>query len=237
MRNMTKLFVVTAIIVGVTAGSATAETISLNWKQYAGAVNDALDGYGVVPANNWQNLQQVRDATDLPLNDGATSTVDLVSSVNGPFQTYDFSGTLNNTPMRAGMSVYSDFPDPISFTLSELSATFVEYDIIVYVSGYNAATGGNIGSITDGASTFVYSVPNPFDATLTQSTDIDANDGADAATYVRFDGLTADSVTITLSALNGSAAFGGFQVTGTLVPEPTTVITTLAALVLLIRHR
>ena len=58
------------------------------------------------------------------------------------------------------------------------------------------------------------------------------------ATYVRFDNLTADSTTIALTALNGGVGIGGLQITGTLVPEPTTaMLALLGGAVCLTRRR
>lgn len=202
--------------------SAAAElVVSVNWKEFAGGVNDALDGYGVVPADNWHNLQQVTNGSDLEDSTGTVTTVDFSTTAPGGFDTFDF-GTLNNTPMRAGLPV---FANPLVLTLSDLASTFSQYDIIVYTTGFNAAAGGNQGSVTDGTSTFVYSVPNPYNAALVQSLDTDSSDGSDAATYVRFDGLTADSVAITLSRVNANAGIGGFQIVGTAaVPEPCSAV-------------
>ena len=107
--------------------------------------------------------------------------------------------------------------------MSDLQGTFTSYDVIVYVTGFNAAAAGNQGSVTDGTSTFYYSVPNPYNGSLVQSTDTNIGDGADLGTYVLFSGLTADSTTISLRSPNNTGvAIGGIQVTGTAVPEPAT---------------
>lgn len=218
--------------------TATADLVlSVNWKEFAGAVNDALDGYGVEPANNWYNLQGVQSGSDLQDSAGTATTVDFSTTAPGGFDTFDFSGTLNNTPMRAGLPV---FANPLVLTLSDLASTFSQYDVIVYVTGFNAAAGGNQGSVSDGTSTFVYSVPNPYNAALVQSTDTDSSDGSDAATYVRFNGLTDDSVAITLSSVNGSAGIGGFQIVGTAaVPEASSAVLLASAGIaaLLLRRR
>lgn len=138
------------------------------------------------------------------------STVDLSATAPGGFATWNFD-VLDNTPMRAGIAVYGT---PATVTLSDLNATFSSYDVIVYVGGYNNAVGGNQGSISDGTTTYVYSVPVPFTTSLIQSTDTDSADGSDPATYVRFNGLTANSVTLTMTTLNTSAGIGGIQIVG-----------------------
>jgi hypothetical protein len=197
---------------------ASGATISVNWKEFAGAVNDPIEPYGVVAASNWQNLQQVTNGTDLPTSDGAASTVDFSATAPGGFRTFNFN-TLNDTPMRAGFAV---FAEPQAITLNELSGTFSSYDVIVYVTGFNAAN--NAGSVSDGSTTYYFSVPNPYTASLIQSSDTDSSDGSDLGTYVRFNGLTSDSLTITTASTTASVGIGGLQITGTVIPEPTAAI-------------
>jgi len=85
-----------------------AQVVSVNWKEFAGAVNDPPDGYGVVPATNWYNLQQTISGTDLVASDGSATTIDLSGSTPG-YDTFNFS-TLDNTPMRAGLSTFTISP-------------------------------------------------------------------------------------------------------------------------------
>ncbi len=185
--------------------------VSINFKEFPTTVNDPLEPYGVVPASNWTNLEAATTASNLVTDGGGGSTIDLAATAPSGFDTWNF-GPLDNTPMRAGIVVYGT---PATVTLSDINATFSSYDVIVYLGGFNAAAGGNQGSISDGTTTYVYSVPNPFDPALVQSTDTDGGDGADPATYVRFNGLTADSVTLTMTTLNGSCGIGGIQIVGT----------------------
>ncbi len=187
---------------------AQTDTTSINWKQFGGAVNDALDGYGVEPANNWLNLEQVIEVTDAPLSSGGTSTIDITGLVPGGYDTWNF-GTLNNTPMRAGISSFSTGTELV---ISDINATFSSYELIVYLSGFNAV--GNQGSISDGATTYVYTVPSPYTVDLIETTDTDSADGADVATYATFTGLTADSLTLSLESLLGGVGIGGIQIVG-----------------------
>ncbi|MCP5549063.1 MAG: hypothetical protein H7A50_17005 [Akkermansiaceae bacterium] len=185
--------------------------VSVNFKQFPAAVNDPLEPYGVEEASNWTNLESVTSGDNLITDGGGPSTIDLVATAPGRFSTWNFD-VLNDTPMRAGIGVYAT---PTTVTLSDINATFSTYDVIVYVGGFNGAAGGNQGSISDGTTTYVYSVPNPFTASLVQSTDTDSGDGSDPGTYVRFSGLTADSVTLTMTTLNVSCGIGGIQIVGT----------------------
>jgi hypothetical protein len=116
--------------------------------------------------------------------------------------------------MRAGLVKFAGTVPPVDITLSDLSATFGSYDVLVYAAGFNQAAGGNQGAISVGAITKYYSVPNPYTNVLIESTDTNIGNGADEGTYVRFNGLTGDSVTITLSVVNGGVGIGGVQIVG-----------------------
>ncbi len=201
------------------------DAVSLNWKQFAGGVNDVLDGYGVQAADNWLNLTSSNTGSDLTLSSGGASSIDLSGTTPGGYDTWNF-GALNNTPMRAGIST---FGTGSQVTLSDLNATFASYDVIVYAAGFNGAAGGNQGAISDGSTTYYYTVPNPFTTTLIQSTDTNIVDGADQGNYVRFDGLSSDSLTITIDSINSGVGIGGIQIVGERVPEPASVTILLAA--------
>jgi hypothetical protein len=225
-RALVSLIAAAAVVGGI-AVQAQTTAVSINWKEFAGGVNDILDGYGVVPANNWTNIQKSVSRSDILASDGSTSTVDLSGTAGGGYDTFGFAAQ-NNTPMRAGLVKFPGTTNNVSFTLSDLNGTFVSYDVIVYAAGFNQAAGGNIGGITVGAATKYYSVPTPYTTSLIESTDTNVGDGADLGTYVRFDGLTGDSVTVTLDAINGGVGIGGVQLVGLAVPEPSS-----AAIVLL----
>ena len=210
-------------------------TVSANWQEFTGAANNIIDPYGAVPASNWLNLlNATSSATDLTSSGGAATTVDFVATQPAGMATI-FNAALNNTPMRSGIDVYGN---PATLTLSDLSATFASYDVIVYLAGFNAAAGGNQGEFSDGTTTYFMQNPNPYDGTLIQSTDTNSGDGVDVGNYVRFTGLTADTTVITVSTLNGNTGIGGFQITGTAVPEPTAAASlTLTTLFLCGRRR
>ncbi len=190
-------------------GAAHADSVSVNFMEYDDSPwMYCLDDYDYVePANNWHNLTQIGNGTDLLMNSGRTSTIDF-SMTGDEWATFDWGGTLNYTPMASGITLYGTG----SLTISDINSTFRQYDIIVYVTGWNL--GENVGGFSDGATTYYCETPNPYTASLIQSTDTDISDGGDEGTYVRFNDLTADSVTITISAPAGSTGIGGFQIVG-----------------------
>ena len=193
-----------------TTDEAGSGLVSVNFKEFATVVNDCLDGYGVVPANNWHNLQQISSGTNLTMSDMTASTVDF-SVAPAKFDTFGWA-PLDNTAMRAGVVIWSD---QATLTISDISSSFTRYDVIIYAAGFNSESGGNKGELSDGTTTYYYTVPNPWSNQLIQSCDTDSSDGVDQGTYVVFSDLTADSVAITLSSLNGGVAIGGFQIVDT----------------------
>ena len=211
-------------VVGVLVGAANADVISVNWKQYAGAVNDPTEPYGVASASNWSNLQLTATSqTDLILSGGAASTVDMTMTNPGGFNTVSGGGVYDNTVFRTGALVYAS---PLTLSLSDLGATFGSnpYDIIVYGTGFNGVAGGNQGVYSDGTTTYYMQRPNPVNASFVMSTDTNSGDDVDVANYVRFSGLSGDTQTITVSTVNGNTGIGGFQIVGEVVPEPATMV-------------
>ncbi len=153
---------VALVVTGVlTANLASAATIGVNWKEFAGAVNDPIEPYGVEPASNWIiNVQNVLNFTDLELATGVASTVDLAvitSADAGGSDTYEFS-VLNNTPMRAGLRL-NTANSSRTLDFSDLSSTFSTYDIIVYLAGYNGVNGTAVTTL--GGTTYYTKVPSP----------------------------------------------------------------------------
>lgn len=222
MRKTLKLEIACALAL-VTSSISTfgAITISLNWKEFSNVINDVNSSYGVVEATNWINLHGTTSRTALLDSTNNNTTVDFsISTADASpvlFETFQ-SDPLSNTPLRSGFQadLWSTRP---TLTISDLSATFTSYDVIVYVTGDI----GNQGQVVFSAgSNYYFEVPNPHTGTLTQSTDITSADGVDTGTYLRWNGLTADSITLELRTLTSGTdvAIGGVQITG--VPEPTT---------------
>ena len=217
------------------ASPAPAALVSVNYRQFDNAVNniDANETYGV-PAEStvtggWINTNNVVNGA-LSLADGTPTTVSTTGNNPGGNQTV-YSSSFDNTALRAGVATYSPTaPSFPSLTLSGLAGTFSSYDLIVYLASNDAA---DVGQISDGTTTYYFSTvgasgtPSPV---LTESTDTNYGDGADEGNYVVFRGLTADSVSLELRSLDQASgaggtfvAIGGFQINGTLVPEPTSL--------------
>jgi len=213
---MKKILAITLVAM-VAATSVQADAISINWTEFTGAVNLVADGSGVEPANNWNDTTGTT-WNDQILSSGAASTIDIAATAPGGMDSFGFA-LQNYSRLRAGIVVYAT---PATVTLSDINATFATYDVIVYVTGFNGV--GNQSATTVGGVTYYATVPNPYTTVLTQSTDTNIGDGADDGTYVRFNGLTADSTTITMASVTGAGVgIGGIQVVGTVIPEPATL--------------
>ena len=160
--------------------------ISVNIHEFSGLVNqiDGEETFGIPAegsvAGNWHNFQgglgPLASVTDLALSDGRASTVDITPSNNpAGTRTFDFSGAQDNTPWRSGQMIYpAGVENPPFIDLAGLSGTFSSYKIIAYLTGFNAAAGGNQGLVelanpSDGNSLsdqYYWQVANPYSAAL-----------------------------------------------------------------------
>ena len=166
--------------------------------------------YGVEEVPFWTNSNgngplNLRDQTGTP------TTLDLTIA-NGGRNLFGGS-SIGGTPMKAGQAFFNAGAGP-SFTFSEIPYT--NYKVIAYLTGYNATN--TQASISDGTTTYWWR-PQPYGPALNQTTDTDASDGVDQASYAVFgtdeNPLTGSS--FTLQALLGSSAtagagIGGFQI-------------------------
>jgi hypothetical protein len=231
-----------AIIALAVVGAVRADIMSLNLHQYAGGVQkiDGAETFGVASlgtdVGNWNNKQNVLNASNLILDDGSTSTIGY-TAVN-PGGRKSFNAAYDNTAMKSGLAAYAS---PASVTVTNLNANFSGgYYAIVYLAGYAAGEGA---SISDGTSTYYWKTADPDNATLVQTLDVDNADGYDTANYAVFGSaanpLSSDSVTFTLDNITntGSAALGGLQIVA--IPEPGTVglMVVLAGAMAWIRRR
>ena len=188
------------------ANAAYADIISVNLNRWADAETAVADGYGVEPANNWFELKEPqRQGTNLTMSNGITSTIDFTISggVWGRFAWAPAGVGWFYTPMGSGLW------GNLTLTISDIDDTFPnEYDVIVYVTGW-----GGEAPYTDGTTTYYCEVEDAMTGDLIQSTDMDDSDGVDEGTYVRFNGLNADTTAIQIIDSFG-AGIGGFQIVG-----------------------
>lgn len=218
-----------------------ADVMSLNVWGFDNDVNriDNPETYGVASlgtvVSNWNNTGG-NVGNNLLLDDGTASTISFKAVI--PNGTAGLNAAYNNTVLKGVWDSY-ELSD-VSLTVSNLNANFSGgYYAIVYLSGYSGNTGA---SISDGSSTFYFQTPNPENATLIQTTDTNAGDGYDVATYAVFgsesSALTADSITFTLDTISGGGTgIGGVQIVA--IPEPATLglIAIMGGSLLVIRRK
>ena len=93
---------------------------------------------------------------------------------------------------------------------------YAEYDVILYFGEQAANSAGNLQSFSDGTTTYYYDTQgadNFNSGTFTQVTSTSSGSPDTAGNYVRFSGLTAAAVTVTVvSILGGDIALVGMQV-------------------------
>jgi hypothetical protein len=205
--------------------AAAQDVVSINLMQnfVAAQTVDPNVPYGVEEVPFWTNSNgngplNLRDQTCTP------TTLDLTIA-NGNRNLFG-GNSIGGTPMKAGQAFFIAGAGP-SFTFSEIP--YANYKVVAYLTGYNATN--TQASISDGTTTYWWR-PQPYGPALNQTTDTDASDGIDQASYAVFgtdeNPLTGSS--FTLQALLGSSAtagagIGGFQIVEILVannpPPPT----------------
>jgi hypothetical protein len=206
-----------------------AAVVSVNFvRQFAAAQTvDPNTPYGVELAPFWTNTTS-NTPTNLRDNTGVATTLDL--TISGGSRNIFGAAQINGTSMKAGQAFSTPNLGP-SITISEIP--YDNFKVISYLTGYNGTN--TQASISDGTTTYWWR-PKPFAAALSQTTDMDSNDGIAQANYAIFgteqNPLTGNSVT--LQALLGESAtagagIGGFQIVE-VVPEPSTGLLSLLAL-------
>ncbi len=187
----------------------TANTISINLTNGDQSVTTP---YGVVASSVWtnstaDNLTNVVDDTD------AATTMDVL--ITDPGNRNYYGATYIGTPMHTGPQFFDGTDDGTTITLTDIP--YDEYKVVVYLAGF---TGNPGAKVTDGTTTYYWDSPDPADATLVQTTDVDASDGIDVANYAVFGWddvpLTSSTLSLTFSlyadGLSGGAGVGGLQV-------------------------
>ena len=227
------------------ATSAHAQVVGWNLDDW-GTVSGAGSYAGVVSANNWNNSWPGNPTSNLMDNSGTATTLDLAYSsfntwhIQGSHPGADADGSFNrellNGYLNAGPAAWGPPVTNSSVTLSQVP--YAQYDVYVY---FSSDTAGRIGSITDGTTKYYFSTLGPgaisgVNAALTQTTDTGGL--FPLASYAKFSGETAASLTFTCDALGGNdqwLGIAGFQVVA--VPEPGTLALAAIGGLALLRFR
>ena len=217
-----------AALLFLTAAGLNAQVIGWNLDDW-GTVSGSGSYAGVVLANNWNDSWPSNPTTDLIDNSGAATTLDIVY---GSYNTWHIQGShpgadadssynreLLNGYLNAGPAAWGPPITNSYVTLSQIP--YVQYDVYVY---FSSDTADRTGSISDGTTTYYFSTLGPAsvsgaNALLVQTTD--TSGAFPSASYARFSGETATSLTLTCDALSGDdqwLGIAGFQVVA--VPEP-----------------
>jgi hypothetical protein len=164
----------------------------------------------------------------------------------GTTASYNGSPSVENTGWKAGIRNFPATGNLARFDVSNLVQAYpVGYDVIVYITGFNADTYTPMTATTGGSALPTYYVDidgaNDFAAQFQNYTQIISTSSASptrSANYVRYNGLTADTFNFTLGQPvgGGQTAIGGFQIVP--VPEPSTagLIGLAAAGILFVRR-
>jgi len=236
---MVKKFLLVAVALLLVAGMAQANTVSIGFN---GNLTTS-DVAGVVPAANW-NIVTGGSGTGLALN-AATGLDSGVTMTWSEEQSWNPSnaptgGTVGDQHlMSGGARSFSIAPTvgegDCQFLLSNLNAQFGNtYDVYVYFSdvGYGWIGGGatiyasaasdysaNVSSPTSIASPFASQAVAPANGSSFNGTwNLNSN-------YVKFEGMTADSLTITMFITSRNTTWAGIitngiQIDGTPPPPP-----------------
>jgi len=182
---------------------------------------------GVEPQTNWNDAGS-GTFTSL-LDDTGVSTSISVSPNNGgsAYNSYVLisSDNGNNYLMRGYLYQTAE---PMTVTVTGLGTDFTThgYDLIVYFDGPNGENKGDWVTeyaLSSGESIYGKDAEDTQDwgGTFVQAFGTSIND-ATAGNYVRFTGLTVDSLTLTATPDSGDAPINGLQIVA--VPEPTALV-------------
>jgi hypothetical protein len=210
-----------------------------------------LELAGVIPQRNWNS---VIGGTSL----SPSSLVDDVGNPTGAMVTWASIGTFATTQgydmdgdprmMFGGLAVWDGSTTTI--TVSGLPASFIAsgYDIIVYYDADGSRFEHSIGAYTIesttlfgrdaiGSSFFGSYIPGQTAELPSPNVawDQSAAMTVPAGNFMRFEGLTADTFTLTATALANGAPVNGIQIVQ--VPEPSVATLSLATLAVLVGFR
>lgn len=205
--------------------------VSLNFQGNSSSGLGPTENAGMVAAGNWNNVSnQNGSLSNLVDSTGAATAIDMsFTSYDGPWSDSDKSTPFLNL-YSSGIGQPSWTSNTLTVIISDVNSTFTEYDLYVYYSGGpNWATEANrAGEISNGTATyFVHAINNRASGSQTYSladaTALPYEDG----NYVRFAGMTDDSISLTIDNTGNKVLMMGFQLVA--VPEPSTYALVLGA--------
>ncbi len=255
MKSVQTASLLLALGLGTSSASAAAVVVSWNLNNWSdsygqGGTNQATAVSGVIPAAYWNDTFLDGDiTTDLLDNTGSASTLDISRT---SFNTWrytdshvglDTDGSHNreilNGYLSAGPAAWNPDPTYSAVTVSDLNGTYSSYSIVVYVSSDAA---DREFTVTDGITTYYAKTLGPAaitdasgNAVLTEGTTTDASGYGTAANYFVFEGLSADSMTVT-AQFRDDDEWGGISAVQ-IVPEPTVAFLGGLGLLGLLRRR
>ncbi len=210
--------------------------ISVNFAFNAATTLSSTDIAGVVPAENWNNINVITnrsfDALALEDSTGNLTGITLASSVDPGFSGLS-NGIGTSTPSQAMMdgSLYFDNVDVDTgtLTLSGLDSFAGWYDLILYLEG--GAGNDRDLTITINGQSITLTDRGGFSGEFIEA------DGTDGD-YIRFRRLSGDTLTILADSSLGRAGISGLQLIAS-VPEPASLsLTALGiALALFLRRK
>ena len=222
---MRKVLVVWAVSVMVVSGIANAGSIGINMGADRASL-DPTDIAGVAAQGNWNNGSGgVGSASGLMDDAGAITSAGAAWTNHDPGgsvwgDTWQVPGRGAGSADDKLMTAYIDpiWGDCVSeITLSDIP--YAQYDAYVYFGTDNE---GGIGYVTDGATTYSYTidVSAPF-TTFIQT--LATDNSAPVANYAVFSGLTGSSLTLITGTTDVAQVGGMMGIQIVEVPEPMTL--------------
>jgi len=206
------------------AGNAPAALIGMNFIGDTNGTEVGTAAAGLVPQDNWNDLKWWEGATLYNADGDITSVaVDIGTTDDAYNSRVDVSGTPvpgDNLLMRG---YYHGSGSSWTVTFSGLTSEYgaAGYDLIVYYDGANSSDWTTEYAVSSGgmplASIFAKGATDTadWDGTFVQATGTSAATATDG-NYVRFTGLTADSLALTATPDSGDTPINGLQ----LIPAP-----------------
>lgn len=213
----------------------------------------SVQGAGSYAASGWINTLTGQNDPLSTSSGTATTVGLFTRRPNGSSADFSGDSSAHNgTALRGFAQAFLPADAEVHIELSNMNANFANgYSVVVYVggdsnnngwgltlnegvthTGYNAAAGEtyfgktrfNPNAAAGTGNGFADNGYEEVDYTVAGLTDSSASSAFPLANYVVYENLSADSLTITLDAMkNQKAGIGGFQIVGTVIPEPGTV--------------